>query len=391
MGHVNTIFHQILSFVRRNQFQALADQLEADRYVKNFNSWNHLVTMIFSQAADKDSLRDLEGAFNAQANSLYHLGAKPVHRSTISDANNRRPWQLFQQTYDHLLRRFQDLRPGHTFKFKNPLYSFDSTIVDLCLAMFDWAKFRARKGAVKMHYRLSHDGIIPEIMILTDGKKHDVKVAPQLAHDLKPDSIISFDRAYIDFKFLFSLTQRRIWFVTRAKKNLDYRVIGQHLPPKNKNVIADLVIQLQGPKTQELYPQNLRLIIFIDPIKNKRLVFITNNFQLAAATIAEIYKARWQIETFFKWIKQNLKLKSFMGTSKNAVLIQVWCALIYYLILAFIKAQSRYLGSLHLLTQIIGTTIFHRAPLLELLDLNANTINLIKQPPPLQMSLPLML
>lgn len=391
MGHVNTVFHQILSLVRRPRFQALADSIDADRYVKSFDAWSHLVALLFAQAAGKDSLRDLEAAFNAQANSLYHLGAHNLHRSTLSDANQRRPWQLFQQTYNQLLQRFQDLRPGHAFKFKNPLYTIDSTVVDLCLSMFDWAKFRARKGAIKMHYRLSHDAIIPEIMILTDGKKHDVKVAPQLAQDLQPDSIISFDRAYIDFNFLFSLTQRRVWFVTRAKKNLDYRVIGQHLPPKNKNVVADLVIQLQGPKTQELYPQNLRLIIFIHPLKNKRLVFITNNFNLAASTIAEIYKARWQIETFFKWIKHNLKIKSFMGTSKNAVLCQIWAALIYYLILAFIKAQSKYQGSLHLLTEIVGVALFLRVSLFEILDLNHQSISRIQDPPPLQMRMRFML
>jgi hypothetical protein len=290
-----------------------------------------------------------------------------------------------------LLQRFQDLRPGHKFSFKNPLYSLDSTLVDLCLTMFDWAKYRKRKGAIKMHYRLAHDGIIPEVMILTDGKKHDAKVAPQLVEDLKPDSIIAFDRAYIDFNFLFSLARRNVWFVTRAKKNMDYTVVGQHLPPKNKNVVADLVIELKGVKTAENYPEKLRLIIFIDPVKNKRLVFITSNFQLAASTIAAIYKARWEIETFFKWIKQNLKLKGFLGTSRNAVLTQIWCALIYYLILAFIKAQSRYQGSLHILTQIIGTALFMRLSIIELLNLNQKTIGQIKEPNVRQMLLPLML
>lgn len=391
MGHVNTVFHQILSFIRKDQFKALADQLDADRYVKKFDSWSHLVALLFAQATGKDSLRDLQAAFNAQANCLYHLGAEPIKKSTLADANQRRPFQLFQQTYNQLLSRFHDLRPGHAFKFKNPLSSIDSTVVDLCLSMFDWAKYRTRKGAIKMHYRLNHDGIIPELMILTDGKKHDVKIAPQLTADLKPDSIFSFDRAYIDFNFLFSLTKRRVWFVTRAKKNMDYCVIGQHLPTKNKNVVADLVIELSGPKTKELYPQNLPLIIFIDPIRKKRLVFITNNFTLAASTIAEIYKARWQIEIFFKWIKQNLKIKSFLGTSPNAVLCQIWTALIYYLILAFIKAQSRYKASLHILTEIVAVTLFLRAPLLELLDLDRNSINRIKQPPPLQMSLRFML
>jgi hypothetical protein len=391
VGHVNTLFHQVLSFIHRQSFQAIADGQKADHYVKTFDAWSHLVVMLFAQATGKDSLRDLQAAFNAHQNSLYHLGLKPIHRSTLAEANERRDWHLFQQTYQMLLERFQDLRPGHSFSFKNPLYSLDSTLVDLCLNMFDWAKYRKRKGAIKMHYRLAHDGIIPEVMIMTDGKKHDVKVAPQLVEDLKPDSIVAFDRAYIDFNFLFSLSQRKVWFVTRAKKNMDCVVVGQHLPPKNKNVVADLVIELKGLKTAESYPEKLRLIIFIDPVRNKRLVFITNNFQLAASTIAAIYKARWQIETFFKWIKQNLKLKGFLGTSRNAVLSQIWSAMIYYLILAFIKAQTRYQGTLHILTEIIGTALFMKRSIIELLNLNERTISRIKDPPGRQMALPLRL
>ena len=391
MGHVNTVFHQILAFARKNRFKSLVDQHDADRYTKSFDAWSHFVAMTFAQATGKDSLRDLEAAFNVHANSLYHLGAKPVHRSTLSDANNNRPWELFEQLYMDLLQRFQELRPGHGFKFKNPLFSIDSTVINLCLTNFPWAKYRARKGAIKMHYRLSHDGMIPEVVVVTDGKKHDVKVAPELLGDLAPDSIVSMDRAYIDYKFLYSLDQKGVFFVTRAKKNIDCKIVGQHEPPKNKNVIADVIIEFNNPKTAENYPKRMRMIIFIDPVKNKRLVFITNNFRLAASTIAEIYKARWQIEIFFKWIKQNLKLKSFMGASKNAVLIQIWCAMIYYLILAFIKAQSRYPKSLHLLTQIIQATLFYKASIFELLNIDLEKAKKIKDPPPLQMKLPMTL
>ncbi len=387
MGHNNTVFHQILAFARKNQFQTLVKKHDADRYVKSFNAWSHLVTMIFAQATGKDSLRDIEAALNAQSKTLYHLGATPVHRSTISDANSRRPWEMFQQMYMQMLTRFQELRPGHSFKFKNPMFSIDSTVINLCLENFPWAKYRARKGAMKMHYRLSHDGLIPEVIVVTDGKKHDVKVAPELVADLEPDSIVSMDRAYIDYKFLHSLDKKGVFFVTRAKKNIDCQITGQHQRAKNKNVIADITIELTGPQTRELYPEKLRQIIFFDPLTNRRLVFITNNFKLAASTIAEIYKARWQIEIFFKWIKQNLKLKSFLGTSKNAVLIQIWCAMIYYLILAFIKAQSRYPKSLHILTQVIETVLFVRVSLLELLDLDLEKIKNVKDPPPLQMSL----
>ena len=298
---------------------------------------------------------------------------------------------MFQEIYFKLLNRFRYLRPGHSFKFKNPLFTIDSTLIDLCLNVFPWAKFRTRKGAVKIHCLIDHRGLLPEFIVVTDGKKHDIKVASDILKELKPDSIISMDRAYIDFNLLFSLNKQNVWFVTRAKKNLDYLVVGQHKVPKNKNVVADQTIVLTGAQTGDFYPKPLRRVEVLDKKQNKNLVFITNNFKFAASTIADIYKARWQIEIFFKWIKQNLKIKSFLGTSKNAVLIQIWVAMIYYLILSFIKAQSRYPKSLHLLTQIVSTSLFERANLLDLLFLDLNSIHRLKPPDTPQIKLPLML
>ncbi len=389
MGHVNTVFHQVLSFINKNQFNGLVEKQQSDRYVKSFKSWPHLVTMLYAQATGKDSLRDLQAALNSQGPMLYHLGAKPIARSTLADANERKDFQLFQDLYMQLMGQFQYLRPNHPFKFKNPLLSIDSSVIELCLALYPWAEYRKKKGAFKLHCRINHEGYLPEIVIVTEGKKHDVKVADQLTEGLLPDSIISFDRGYNDYNFLYSLHKKGVYFVTRPKKDLSYEVIGQHSEPKKKNVLSDEIIVLKAARTRKKYPENLRMVKVLDAIKNKTIVFITNNFKLAASTIAEIYKARWQIETFFKWIKQNLKIKSFMGTSKNAVLIQIWAAMIYYLILSYVKAQCRYPKSIHILSQILSVSLFQHATLIDLLSLELKTIQRIRDPPSLQLKLPM--
>jgi len=391
MGHVNTVFHQILALIPRNKVDKLVEEHGGDHYVKRFDTWSHLVMMLFAQATGKDSLRDLEATYNAHQPRLYHLGAKPAPRSTLADANKRRPWQIFQELYSVLLERCRSLTPKHSFRFKNPLFTIDSTVIDLCLSVFPWAKFRKRKGAIKMHCRQDHSGLMPDIIIVTDGKRHDVKMAPHLTKDLIPDSIVSFDKAYIDFKWLNSLTNRGVFFVTRAKENLDYSVVGQHDEPEKNNIISDEIIKLNGPKSASLYPQELRLVKFRDYEKNKTYVFITNNFDLAASTIAAIYKARWMIELLFKWIKQNLKIKSFLGTSKNAVLTQIWAAMIYYMLLSYLKLQSRYKYSLHTLTEIIGATLFHRVSLFDLLSLNKNSLHKLDEDHTLQLLLPMRL
>jgi len=389
MGHVNTIFNQLLALTPRNRFNAIVNKHDGDRYVKSFDTWSNFATMLAAQATGKDSLRDLGASLAAQMPRFYHLGVKPAPRSTLADANNRRPWEIYQELYLAILERCRALTPKHNFRFKNPLFTIDSSVIDLCLSVFPWAKFRKRKGAVKMHCRLDHSGLLPDILIVSDGKKHDVKVAPDLTNDLIPDSIVSFDRAYIDFKWLFSLTNRGVFFVTRAKKNLDYTVTGQHDVPEKTGVISDQTIKLNGYKSSKDYPNELRLVKYYDAERKKTLIFLTNNFHLAASTIAAIYKARWQIETLFKWIKQNLKIKSFMGTSKNAVLTQIWIAMIYFMLLAYIKFQSRYKYSLHTLAQVVGSTLFQRGSLVDLLNLNLNNLHKLKLDDTPQMMLPL--
>jgi hypothetical protein len=324
--------------------------------------------MLYSQIGQKDSLRDIATGLTAHAARWYHLGLSGVSKSTLADANNRRDYRIFEDLFYNLLSRCKDLTPKHRFRFSNPLYTIDATTIDLCLSMFPWAKFRTTKGAIKMHCLYDHSGALPTFIIVTDGKKHDVRVVKEHEFPLVPDSIVSVDKAYVDYKWLKSLQDNGVWFVTRAKRNIDYVVVGQH-GAKGKGILSDERIALQGPLTKTYYPEELRLVRFHDEERNKTLVFLTNNFKLAASTIAQIYKSRWQIEIFFKWIKQNLKIKSFLGTSKNAVLTQVWVAMCYYLLLCYIKYQTKFGNSLLYLSRVVRETLFERKTLIDILTI----------------------
>jgi len=265
--------------IPRPLVEKLSRKHQADHYVKHFTTWDHLVTMLFAQATGKDSLRDLEAAFNSHSSQLYHLGVRPISRSTLSDANSRRPCRVFEQLYLQLPGRFQNLMPKRKFKFKNPFFAFDSTFIDLCLSLFPWAVFRKRKGAIKLHFRLNQDSILPSLLVITHGKTHDIKVASELAKGLQPDSIITFDKGYMDFNFLFSLTKRGIFFVTRAREDQGYVVAGQQQAPENKNTISDQIVLLTSPKSKEHYPQPLRLITIWDPGEKKNLDFSDQQLQ----------------------------------------------------------------------------------------------------------------
>lgn len=363
-----TIFGELLKLLPRHHFDRAVEEWCGDRYVKKFTTWQQLITMLYSQIGQKDSLRDIATGLTAHAARWYHLGLSGVSKSTLADANNRRDYRIFESLFYNLMRRCKDLTPKHRFRFNNPLYSIDATTIDLCLSMFPWAKFRTAKGAIKMHCLYDHPGALPTFIIVTDGKKHDVRVAKEHEFPLVPDSIVSVDKAYVDYKWLRSLQDKGVWFVTRAKRNIDYVVVGQHVA-KGKGILSDERIALQGPLTKTYYPDDLRLIRFHDDARNKTLVFLTNNFKLAASTIAQIYKSRWQIELFFKWIKQNLKIKSFLGTSKNAVLTQVWVAMCYYLLLSYIKYQTKFGNSLLYLSRVIRETLFERKTLIDILTL----------------------
>jgi hypothetical protein len=380
MKYHNTIFNQLLNMLPRYRFEQIVKSTQANRYTKHFTAWNQLLVNLYAQVSGKNSLRDIETGLVMQKDSWYHLGLTNAVRSTISYANNKRPYQIAENTFYHLLDKCRDVTPKHQFRFKNPLYALDATVIDLCLSMFPWAKFRKRKGALKIHTLLDYRGTIPSFMVITDAKQHDVKVAQNLFLPVSLDSIIVIDKAYVKFQWLYSLKQRGLYFVTRAKDNMNYEVIGQHEVNSRKGLLADEEVVVKGFYAKRDYPEKLRLITYYDSEHDKTYKFLTNNFRLSAYTIAQIYKARWQIEIFFKWIKQNLKIKTFLGTSKNAVLTQIWTAMIYYLLLAYIKYQTKYKHSLLYLTRVIKECLFRRADIIDLLNLSLEKAGSTRDP-----------
>lgn len=377
MNKVYTIFSELLKLCPRYHFDKAVDRYEGDRYVKTFKTWQQYITLLYSQITQKDSLRDISTGLSAQSSRWYHLGFSGAPKSTLSDANTKRDYRIFEDTFYHLLARCKDLTPKHKFRFKNPLYTIDATTIDLCLSVFPWAKFRKTKGAIKMHCLYDHSGAMPTFLTVTDGKRNDVRVVKETSFPLLPDSIVSIDKAYIDYKWLYSLDTQRVWFVTRAKSNIDYSVVGQHID-SGKGVLSNQKISLNGVITSKKYPKELRLIRYYDEERKKTLTFLTNNFKLAPTTIAQIYKSRWQIELFFKWIKQNLKIKSFLGTSKNAVLTQIWVAMCYYLLLTYIKYQTKYGYSLLQLSRVIRETLFQRKNLIDILTLRPERLRCVQ-------------
>ena len=377
----HTIFNQILQLIYRYNFNKCVDCYNGDSYTKRLNCWQQFIVLLFAQARGLKSLRDIQLSLRSQQRKWYHLGLESVARSTLSDANNNRNCDIFKDIFYDLLTKCQSLSPKHKFRFKNPLYTMDSTLINLCLTIFPWAKYRKMKGALKLHTLLDHSGCLPSFVTVTDGKCHDIRVAKDKQFGfpaLLPDSIITVDRAYIDYKWLYSLKQQKVFFVTRAKRNIKYKFLGQHTIPKKTSVIADELIQLTGFYTQQEYPDKLRMVTYYDKETDKELVFLTNNFTLSPKTIADLYKARWEIELFFKWIKQNLKIKTFLGTSYNAVMTQIWVAMIYYLLLRFIKFQTKYDHTMQELARIIKELLMENVSLLETLRINYKQCQSIK-------------
>jgi hypothetical protein len=377
----NTVFGQVMQLISRQGFKNSVERYAGDKRTRCFSCWQQLTVLLYSQARGLKSLRDITVSLRSQHRKWYHLGLESVSRSTLADANSKRSADIYKDVFYAFLEKCQRLAPGHKFRFKNPLYTMDSTLVKLCLSVFPWASYRKRKGALKIHTLLDHNGCLPSFLTLTDGRCHDVRVVKDPRYgfpQLLPDSIITIDRGYYDFKWFYSLNLKKVSFITRAKQNLKYEIAGQQEAPKNKGVISDQTIRLTGYYQQQYYPEKLRLITFYDSNKEEKLVFITNNFKLAASTIAELYKYRWQIELFFKWIKQNLKIKTFLGTSENAVMTQIWVAMIYYLLLAFIKFQTRYAYSLHELTRVIGELLMEHVDIIEVLRVKFEKLKLLK-------------
>lgn len=366
MSHNHTILGQMMQMFSRFEFQKAVNETKTEYHARGFKSWNHFVAMLFGQLSGQDSLRGIEAGLASQSKSLYHLGVKPIHRSTLAYANKHRSHELFKKTFEWMLSKCQPLAPKHKFKFKNPLYSIDTTTIDLCLSLFDWATFRKTKGAVKLHVKLNHSGYLPTFARMTTGKVHEQRIVPSIP--LEKGDVVVFDRGFTSYPWYASLCNRGIYFVTRLKKNADYRIIKRNNVKKFKHISSDQTIELKGFYSKKKMPYHLRRIRSKDPETGKCIVLLTNNFKWSANTIAQIYKERWQIEIFFKALKQQLKVKSFVGTSKNALLSQLWVALIAYLLLSYLKFKSKFAWSLYTLCSILPTNLFSRRNLWDWLN-----------------------
>ena len=318
-----------------------------------------------AQLTGRCSLRDIVDSASSQRHRLYHLGCSKLSRSNLARMNENKPHELYEALFGKLLQRSQRLAPGHNFRFNNPLYSLDATVIDLCLSIFPWANFRTTKGAIKLHVGLNHAGYLPEFVTVTEGSTHEVNIGKLM--NFPKGSIVVIDRGYNDYSWYKELTDKGIFFVTRLKKNAGYRVLKREKVNKQQGLTCDQTIEFTGPLTAKKCPIRLRRVGYRDPETGKYYVFLTNNFKLSASTIADLYKSRWQVELFFKWIKQNLKIKSFIGTSKNAVLTQVWIALCVYLILAFIKFQSKLGKSMQQILRLLQINLFEKRDLMALL------------------------
>ena len=388
MYYSNTIFNQLLNFLPRQKFDQLTDEYQANRYAKSMTCWNQFVAMLYAQASGKKSLREVETGFNVQKNTWYHLGINSVARSTLAEANSRINPEIFEKLFYSLLDKCKEITCENKFDFSNPLYSLDSSTINLCLSVFDWAKYRTTKGALKLHMLLNNRTAIPELINITDGKSGDVTVARQIeVNRLEKGSIIAIDRGYIDYGWWNELDENGIYFVSRTKSNTNVFVTGQHNIDLAPGIIADEAVIFGSWDTLEKkYSKKLRRIKYYDKENEKLYTYLTNNFSLSARQIAGIYKERWQIELFFKWIKQNLKIKIFLGTSRNAVMTQIWIAMIYYLLLAYIKFQTKFKKSLLELTWMIKEVLLVRRDLIDLLSLNIKSVLRLKRENNPQMS-----
>lgn len=361
------MFSQILKLIPRTDFQQIVQQTGAEYRSKGLSSWSQFVAMLFCQLGRAHSLREIEGGLKSCEGKLVHLGIAAPARSSLSYANAHRPWELFEQVFYGLYERVAAQVAGkRKFRFKNKLVSLDSTVIDLCLSLYDWAKFRRTKGAVKLHLVLDHDGYLPCFGVITDGKVQDVKVAHQLA--FAPGTVVVDDRGYNDYRLFAEWTKTGVFFVTRLKANAQFEVVEEREPPQHRRILKDQTIRLTGTGAQEKCPYRLRRIEAVREDTGDILVFLTNHHGLGASTIAAVYKDRWQIELFFKALKQNLKIKTFIGTSANAVKTQIWTALIAMLLLRYLQLTSRFGWSLANLVALLRMNLFTHRDLLAWLD-----------------------
>ena len=364
----NVVLAQLMEFLPRHEFNKCVGRYQGDYRMRGFSCRDQFLCMAFGQLTYRTSLRDIETCLRSLKSKLYHAGFRgKVSRSTLADANRQRDWRIYADFAQVLIRRARALYAKEDFgvALEHAAYVLDSTTIDLCLSLFPWAKFRKRKGAVKLHTLLDLRGNIPCFIRVSHGKTHDVRVLDTLS--IEPGALYIMDKAYVDFGRLCRFDRHAAFFVTRAKRNLDFTRRKSHKVDKSTGLRSDQTIVLAGPKSSRLYPNPLRRIVYFDAESKKRFVFLTNNFLLPAITIAELYRCRWQIEIFFKWIKQRLRIQRFYGNSPNAVKTQVWIAVSMYVLVAIIKKELSLDRSLTEILQILSVNPFEKTPIFQLL------------------------
>src|SRR5512139_730572 len=361
-----TIFAQLMDFLPVYEFHKCVQRYNGHYKVKHFSCWNQFLCMAFAQLTYRESLRDIEACLRSAQRKLYHMGFRSnVSRNTLAHANQIRDWRIYADFAQILIGQARRLYANDSFgvELDQTPYAFDSTTIDLCLSLFPWAKFRTHKAAVKLHTLLDLRGSIPSLIIITHGKVHDVNILDQLIFE--PGAFYIIDRGYLDFDRLYAVHQASALFITRTKSNFRFRRLYSQTTDKSTGIQSDQIIILEGFYSRKAYPDKLRRIRYFDVNQNKRFVFLTNNFTLSALTIAQLFQCRWQIEIFFKWIKQHLRIKAFYGTTENAVKTQIWVAITVYVLVAIIKKQLKIDLSLYTILQISSVTLFEKTPILE--------------------------
>jgi hypothetical protein len=387
MKFTTSLFSQILQVVPRNTFLRLVHEHGAERHAKGFSSWDQCVAMLFCQLAQAKSLREISDGLAVTCGKLNHLGISAAPpKSTLAYANAHRPWQLYQDTFFHLQDFCRRESPGKKkkFRFKNKLFSLDSSTIDLCLSLFPWADFRQTKGAVKLHLLLDHDGYLPDFAVITDGKTADVTTARQFTLPL--GSIVAVDRGYYDFDLFWQWNESGVFFVTRLKSNAAYEVVKEHTAPGRGNVLIDQIIRFTVPETRCKYPKELRRVVVWDKVNEREIELLTNHLDFAAATIGAIYRDRWEIELFFKVLKQHLKIKTFIGTSPNALKTQIWTALIALLLLKYLQFRSKCNLPLCRLVALLRLNLFSYRDLWDWLDNPFETPPVLPSPQQLELA-----
>ena len=368
MNQGKTVFSQIMSHISKYEFEKCVARYKGNYKVQRFTCLEHFYVLCFAQLTFRESLRDIAACLVALSNKLYHCGIKnPVPKSTLAEANENRNWRIYADFAQVLIKEARMLYMSDNellLEMENMAYALDSSTIDLCLSLFPWAKFRKKKAAVKMHTLLDLRGSIPTFIEITDGLCHDVNILDKLI--LEPNSIYVMDKGYVDFERLYKITDNKAYFVTRAKDNMAYRRVYSSKVDKSTGLKFDQRIKLTVYKSKKEYPEYLRLVKYLDKETNVTYEFLTNNFTLPAITIAQLYKERWKVELFFKWIKQHLRIKAFYGTSYNAVCCQIWIAICAYLLVAITKRKLNLEQNLYTLLQIFSLSLFEKTPINEL-------------------------